>query len=1100
MKKTTWIFLGLLSVVSAIGFWKYFDKVFPIVNLAVTMDRHQAEQKALEFAQNNQFDVQGYDTALQFKEDGMLQAFVELEGGGKQAFKDMISKGYHQPYQWSVRFYKPNHIHELFVNFTPDGKLNEFLAKIPENEKGASLSKDQALAIALNAVSDLHVDMSCYCFVEHHMTEQPSGRVDHTFVYEREDIKLGQGLYRIKLKVFGDKFSGLERSVKIPDEFIRRYQQMFANNKLIAAVAQNMAIFIYLFIIALLLFLFFYHDHRYLFLKKHAYLSVIFWLVMFVSSMNNWSFFWNFYPTDVSSLVFGIKQLVIITVISILFSIFVGLICILVDAADRYVFGRHIQFLKSWSGVAAGSYQILEMTMLGYAGAAIFLGYQVIYAFWTQSMGWWSPLGQLYDPNILSTYVPFFTPIATAFKAGFWEEFTFRGLPLAGVAFLTRNSKSKKWWFLLMVITQALIFGALHANYPQQPAYNRIIEIFAPSMMFAIFYYIFGLFPGIITHFVYDAVLMCIPIWISDLLFHKVCAAICISIPLLIVVVRWWLQDRKFIEVPSDVYNNAIQYNAVMSNDSIFQRPVSCYIKSKHVAYITILTALGFIFTYFSNQWNFFTQKCQISEKQAIQIAQVAIQEYQFDEKQDWTLVPVFVNHNDSVENKFIWQKYGGMAYQNLQQDYVPAHSWKIIWKKFVGTIDDRAESFEVMVSVNGDVLAISHTVAESLPGADLDQKQAEKLAVEFIEELYGIKKDIIALISCETVKHQNRRDYTITYKQLDRYAFEDDLGQARIVVKLAGDQLSKIKKCIHVPEAWQRSEQNRVTQDVMLNMVLYALLLMIILISSYIALKNIKLTNSFLAPILFFTLVYFLIKIFSLLNVWNQILSILSTAEPLINQVISIISSYSLYFIALGFAYIFGITLFIRNGTKSLCSRYASWTILLILAGMSLKAFISWFGQFAVMHQALDYEWEFINFKVPVYGMLVAYFLQNILFLSVQYMSFSIIAQWLKNNEKSYLEIPCFLLIGILISDVASFANMPLWLITGMIIGFIYYLVNKYIVSQDMEAVFLLSFGMCIMKILPSVWCHVYPGIVAQFMMSFIVFGIFVSYIYRKI
>lgn len=1100
MKKTTWIILISLSIISIVGFWKYFDKVFPIINLTITMDRHQAQKKALEFVQENKFEVQDYDIALQFKENGMLQAFVELEGGGKQAFKDMISNGYHQPYQWAVRFYKPNTINELHVHFTPDGTLNEFSLKIPESQKGAALNKDQALKIALDKVADMNIDMSCYCLVEHNITEQPSGRVDHTFVYEREDVKLEKGLYRIKLKVLGDKFSGFERSVKIPDEFVRRYQQMFADNKLIASVGQNVAIFLYFFVIALLLLVFFYHDHNYLSLKRHGYLILFFWLVMFAASINNWSFLWNFYPTNISPVLFAIQQLAAMFVMSVLFSVFVGIICILADAADRYVFGRHIQFLKSWSSSVVGTHSMFEITLLGYLGAAIFLGYQVMYAFWTQSMGWWSPLGQLFDPNILSTYVPFFTPIASAFRAGFWEEFTFRGLPLAGVAFLTRDSKSKKWWFLLIVIVQALIFGALHANYPQQPAYNRIIELFAPSMLFAAFYYFFGLLPGIITHFVYDAVLMCIPIWASDLYFNKIFAVFCIAIPALVVVIAWLRQGKKFKDVPLDAYNDAKKHNGILDNEDIFQRPVSCLIKSKHVAYITILTALGFVFAYFSNQWNFFNFRCEISRDQAIQIAKNSVDEYGFDSQEDWTTIVDFVNNNESFENKFIWQKYGGMAYQDLQEDYIPAHYWRVAWKKFTGAVEDRAENFQVAISVDGNVLSIVHSVCESQQGADLTPKQAEKIALELIDEIYEIKSNQLNLISSESVKHQNRRDYTIIYKQFDRYAFEDGLGQARITVQLAGDQLLKIKKAIHVPESWQRSEQNRVTQEFMLSMILFVFFLMMILLAVYISLKNVKLSSKFLMPVLFFTLIYFLIKVLSLLNGWNQILAGLNTAEPWVNQVISIVSSYALYFIAIGFMYLFISTIFIRCGTKSICNRYLSWAILLVLVGMSLESFSSWFKQFMVMHSSLDYESQFINFKVPVYGILVAYFLQNVLFVSIQYMSFSIIAQWLLKTGKEFLQIPFFMMVGIILSDVAFLSNIPLWLISGIIVGFIYYLLNKYIISRDMESVFLLSFGMAVMKILPSVWCQVYLGIINQFLLGFCIFGAFILLVYRKI
>ena len=384
-----------------------------------------------------------------------------------------------------------------------------------------------------------------------------------------------------------------------------------------------------------------------------------------------------------------------------------------------------------------------------------------------------------------------------------------------------------------MVIVQAIIFGALHANYPQQPAYNRIIEIFAPSIMFAAFYYCFGLLPGIIAHFVYDGVLMCIPIWASDLYFNKFFAVFCIAIPLLVVVVAWLRQGQKFKKVPDAAYNDAKKYNGVLDSEDIFQRPVSCLIESKHVAFITILTTLGFVFAYFSNQFNFFNFKCQITRDQAVAIAKNSIEEYGFDAAQDWTTIADFATNNESFENKFIWQKYDGMGYQDLQEDYIPGHLWKIGWKKFTGSVEDRAESFEVDVTVDGKVVSIGHTVSESQPGADLDPKHAEKIALQIIDEIYEIKQDQLNLISCESVKHQNRRDYTITYKQCDRYAFEPDLGQARIVVQLAGDQLLKIKKTIHVPESWQRSEQNRATQNLMLTMIIWAIFFMMILFLS---------------------------------------------------------------------------------------------------------------------------------------------------------------------------------------------------------------------------------------------------------------------------
>ena len=62
---------------------------------------------------------------------------------------------------------------------------------------------------------------------------------------------------------------------------------------------------------------------------------------------------------------------------------------------------------------------------------------------------------------------------------------------------------------------QAIIFGAGHAPYPNQPSFARPVELIIPSIGFGLLYLYFGLLPGIVLHFTFDVVWFALPIFIA---------------------------------------------------------------------------------------------------------------------------------------------------------------------------------------------------------------------------------------------------------------------------------------------------------------------------------------------------------------------------------------------------------------------------------------------------------------------------------------------------------------------------------------------------------------------------------------------------------
>ena len=208
-----WVVFAIFSALSAMLAWRYFPEALPLINLDVKMSREQALEQAGTMADRLHLVAPEARRAAAFTHDGATQNYVELEAGGKPAFARLLSGELYAPYRWEVRLFKPGETAELRVRFKPDGAMYGFARNVPEDEPGASLDPAVARTIAeARARSDWAVDLGHYRILEQSRVERPNGRVDHAFVYEREDVKLGDARIRMRLSVSGDALSEIGRA------------------------------------------------------------------------------------------------------------------------------------------------------------------------------------------------------------------------------------------------------------------------------------------------------------------------------------------------------------------------------------------------------------------------------------------------------------------------------------------------------------------------------------------------------------------------------------------------------------------------------------------------------------------------------------------------------------------------------------------------------------------------------------------------------------------------------------------------------------------------------------------------------------------------
>ena len=191
-KKITWIICTVISIFFAFSAYKLFPKAFPILNISLDMSRTDALEKAATLSKKfNLGPEQSFQVAT-FGVDHDAQNYIELDEGGSSEFIKILDNHNYEAYTWDVRQYKPGEVNELWITFTPSGEIYGFNEILSEDLFLESLTTNKAIQLAI-AESKEHwnIDLTNYEIVEKSQDVKPSERIDHTFVYKRSDISIG---------------------------------------------------------------------------------------------------------------------------------------------------------------------------------------------------------------------------------------------------------------------------------------------------------------------------------------------------------------------------------------------------------------------------------------------------------------------------------------------------------------------------------------------------------------------------------------------------------------------------------------------------------------------------------------------------------------------------------------------------------------------------------------------------------------------------------------------------------------------------------------------------------------------------------------------
>jgi hypothetical protein len=886
-----WIALALLSAISTLIGIRYFPDAFSILALDITMDRGRALDEAGAIAVRDRLGPPDFRQAASFAGDDEAQTFVELEGGGKDAFTRMLRDRLYAAYTWRVRHFKAGDPNETTIRFTPDGRPYGFRETLKEDAPGAALDASSARAIAeRDSEAKWTAGLARYTLVEQGQERRPSGRVDHTFTYERSDAALNEGRYRLTLVVSGDRLTAVDHFVKIPEAFTRRYASMRSANELIGIGATAGLALLYV-VGGIGVGLFFMMRKRWVLWRTAAIWGIVVGGLQTLAAINEFPLLWMTYDTAVPRTTFIAQQLALMLAGFVGFSVFFALSFAAAETLSRRAFPHHPQLWRAWSRDAGPSVQILGRTVSGFLLVPVFFAYDVLlYVVMTKVFGWWSPAEALVHPDVLATYAPWLSAIANSFQAGFWEEALFRAVPIAGAALIGERFGNRRLCIALGFVVQAIVFGAGHAPYPNQPAYARPVELIIPSIGFGLLYVYFGLLPGIILHFAFDVVWFALPIFLAKapgIWLQQLLVIVFTLVPLWVVL--WRRKEAgRWIDLPADALNGAWtppppREPAIAAPATVYQamsrRARTGWLAVGAISLAAIIA--GLVLRTSSNPYG----ALPFTRGHAEQLAGAELQ------RRGATLPPgsrlmAIPDDASGGPHQYVYETAGEDWWRQLLGVYLPKPRWRVRVATFEGDVADRAEEWRVFVDGTG-VRNVQHIIPEARPGPSLDEAAARERARAAIRQRYNLDLAQLKEVSAKPAKQKARTDWTFTFVDLTM----PPQPEARIDVTLAGDEVASVSRYIHVPEEWDRAQRAASTRNLAIQIAI-AVAFGGLLFSAAIS-GMISWSRGRYAPSLFIVAaaIALLSAAISLVNNWPTLIASLATTAPLQVQLIGVVA-----------------------------------------------------------------------------------------------------------------------------------------------------------------------------------------------------------------
>jgi membrane protease YdiL (CAAX protease family) len=749
-----------------------YDRAFPQASVNLRLTRAEITARALELVRSQHWPVEGFKELTVFDPDDDARLYLEREVGLQRA--NQLMSGPVSVWRWRARWFRPPQEEEMLVWLSPDGRLVGFRHVIPETAAGARLSHDDALALARKFVSG--TTKAGLRLVEDQLQQRPN-RYDYRFTWEQEGFRAKDATYRQTVVVQGGQVGRYQEFLHVPESWQRDFAGLRSRNDLYATIAQ--AFWLPLVIATLVLVV------RGLRRREIPWrpLLLLSGAVGALTIANQWNSIPLLIDQLPTSLPYG-QSLLLLILQSLGAGVGVFFYVILPGAAGEPGYRRwtssRLSLTRLVTADGAGSGAYYRAVVAGYGFAALHLAFLVAFYLVSRRFGAWSPQDVEYS-NLLSTAMPWIYPVAIAAMASAAEEFWFR---LLAVPLLKRWLKIE--W--LAIVIPAFIWGFLHANYPQQPAWIRGVEVGLIGIGAGCLMLRFGIVATLVWHYTIDAFLIGMNLFSASSWYYRVSGGIlgaAILAPLLVSIV-FYRRRRGFtvLDEPAPVGTAEPAREQPGEPPPELVRVIRpawnrrWLIAAAAAAAITLVTVAPRTF----GDWI----RIRITASQAEAIARARI-----PNPQHWRMSTDFIPNLDVAEFEYLRRVAGPDAANRIVRERKPSAVWRV---RFFRPLEK--QEWRIYIDQSGQVIRTDHLLDEKAPGAQLTEDSA------LAKARAALPVSGMQLLDSSVEKRENRTDYQFVFQDP---SFHAGGAQARMSIELHGGEPSNFRRFLKLPDEWLR-------------------------------------------------------------------------------------------------------------------------------------------------------------------------------------------------------------------------------------------------------------------------------------------------------
>jgi membrane protease YdiL (CAAX protease family) len=749
-----------------------YDKAFPQASIKLVLSKTEVTDVARKLLDRRGLKTAGFRQLTIFDPDDDARLYLERELGLERA--NQLMQREVSIWRWRARWFRPPEQEEMLVYISPGGRITGLEHIVPEAAPGAHLSHDQALQLAQDFVRTMST--APMHIVEDRLEQKPN-RNDYLFTWEQDGFRAKDATYRRTVLVQGGAIGHYLEFLYVPESWRREFAGMRSRNELYASIAE--ACWLPLILAALFL-LIRGLRRRTIPWRPLVMISGVVGALMILSQLDGIPLLADRFPTSSPYL----QTLLLIVLEALGAGVGVFFYVIVAAAAGEPVYRQSTQdplsLQTAFTPRGLASRRFYRSVIVGYAFAAVHIAFLVAFYIIGRRFGVWSPQDVQYS-DLLSTALPWIYPVAIASMAATSEEFWFRLLAIPLLARLLRV----RW---IAVILPAFVWGFLHANYPQQPAWIRGVEVGLIGVAAGFILLRFGILATLIWHYTVDAVLIGSFLFDAPSLFYRLNGlflGLAVLAPLIVSVVLY-RRNRGFIVLEQPVSTVEEVTVAVPEGEEPIEPPRPIW----NARWLYLAAAIAgvsglFLAPHTFGDWI----RVRLDRTTAEAIAKRDV-----PDSNQWRTSTDFIANLDVAEFEYLRRNTGAEAADRTVRERKRTAAWRT---RFYRPLEK--EEWWVYVDQGGNVIRHDHFLDERAPGDRLTAEDARR-RVESVLPQKGL-----VLVDSSEERREKRTDWS--------YVFEDPQfrvgdARARVSVELHGSEISNLRRFLKLPEDWLRDFQ----------------------------------------------------------------------------------------------------------------------------------------------------------------------------------------------------------------------------------------------------------------------------------------------------